>query len=105
MNKLNNEELLLRLIRDSLVSTKLIAGLNSLGLIADDYTMSLGDTIFRLMGFEDGEQSDLIFQKNYLSLSEKINDMEFSDSMQDVEILSKEIYDELLFAKNILQKE
>jgi hypothetical protein len=54
------------------------------------------------MGFESGEQSDLIFDKVYLALSEKVTDIKFSDSMQEVEILSKEIYDQLLFAKGIL---
>jgi hypothetical protein len=102
METISNEELVMRLIKDSLINTKLISGLNSLGLIADDYTLFLGETIFLLMGFESGEQSDLIFDKVYLALSEKVTDIKFSDSMQEVEILSKEIYDQLLFAKGIL---
>jgi hypothetical protein len=102
METISNEELIMRLIKDSLINTKLISGLNSLGLIADDYTLFLGETIFLLMGFEAGEQSDLIFDKVYLALSEKVSDIKFSDSMQEVEILSKEIYDQLLFAKGVL---
>lgn len=46
MKTLSNEELIIRLIKDNLINTKLISGLNCLGLIADDYTLFLGETIF-----------------------------------------------------------
>ena len=101
MKTLNNEELLIRLIKDSLINTKLISGLNSLGLIADDYTLSLGDTIFLLMGFSASEQNDFIFDNVYLTNAEKVNEMKSPLSPEELDSLSKEIYNALLFAKGI----
>lgn len=101
MKTLSNEELIIRLIRDSLINTKLVSGLNSLGLMADDYTLFLGDTIFLLMGFETCEQNDFIFENVYLASAGKVNDIEFPTSIENLDVLSKEIYKELLFAKGI----
>jgi hypothetical protein len=98
-----NKELILSLIRDSLINMKLISGLNFLGLNANDYNLYLGDTIFLLMGFEDDERSDLIFENVYLGNAEKVNSIDFSLSRDELDLLSMEIYNELLFAKNMMQ--
>jgi hypothetical protein len=52
------------------------------------------------MGFEKHEQSDLIFENVYLANAEKVNQIHFS--IEELDALSKEIYNELLFAKGIL---
>jgi hypothetical protein len=101
MEEINKKELILSLIQDNLVNLKLVAGLNSLGLIADDYYLNLGDTVFKLMGFKSSEQSDLIFEKVFMSISETIAEINFSDSKDEVIRLSMKIYDELVFAKGI----
>lgn len=95
-----NQKLILSLIRDSLINLRLISGLNSLGLNANGYSLYLGDTIFLLMGFEKDDQSDLIFENVYLPNAEKVNQIHFS--IEELDSLSKEIYNELLFAKGIL---
>jgi hypothetical protein len=100
METRDNKQLILSLIRDSLINLKLISGLNSLGLNANDYSLYLGNTIFLLMGFDKSEQSDLIFENVYLANAEKVNQIHFS--IEELDVLSKEIYNELLFAKNIL---
>jgi hypothetical protein len=51
MEEINKQELILALIRDNLINMKLISGLNALGLIADDYYLNLGDTVFKFNGF------------------------------------------------------
>jgi hypothetical protein len=99
-----DKQLIIKLIRDSLISIKLISGLNSLGLNADDYAQFLGDTIFELMGFENSEQSDLIFENVYLGNAEKVRSIDFSQSTEDLDKLSEEIYKELLFAKEVCDK-
>jgi hypothetical protein len=101
MEEINKNELILSLIKDNLVNTKLINGLNELGLIADDYYLNLGDTVFKLMGFEASEKSDLIFEKVFIANSEKVNQINISESKDEVMRLSMEIYQELLFVKNI----
>lgn len=101
MELLDKKELILRLIKDNLINTKLISGLNGLGLIADDFTLNLGDTIFKLLGFEASEQSDLIFETVFMGNSEKITQIAISGSKDELDLLSMEIYNELLFAKGI----
>jgi hypothetical protein len=101
METLNKKEFIISLIRDNLIIMKLVSGLNDLGLIADDYHTHLGDTIFKLMGFEEGEHSDLIFEKVFIANSRKVKQIDFSSSADELMLLSMEIYEELLFAKKI----
>lgn len=101
METLDKKDLIIRLIKDNLINLKLIYGLNNIGLIADDYHLDLGDTIFKLMGFEASEQSDLIFETVFMGNSEKITRIAISDSRDELHLLSREIYKELLFAKGI----
>ncbi len=95
----NNKELIISLIRDNLINTKLLLGLNNLGLIADDYALHLGDTVFELMGFEINEHNDFLFEKVFLANSAKVMYIDFSGSKDELTRLSMEIYKELLFAK------
>lgn len=52
------QSLLLSLIKYDLISTKLVLGLNRLGLDADDYLTNLSVGIFRLMGHGEGTDTD-----------------------------------------------
>lgn len=101
METLDKKELIIRLIKDNLINLKLVYGLNHLGLIADDYHLNLGDTIFKLLGFEASEQSDLIFENVFMGNSEKITQIAIFGSKDELDLLSMEIYNELLFAKGI----
>jgi hypothetical protein len=101
MEEINKTDLVLSLIKDNLINMKLINGLNNLGLIADDYCLGLGDTVFKLMGFEANDKNDLIFEKVFIANSEKINQIDVSHSKDEVMRLSMEIYQELLFVKSI----
>ena len=101
MEEINKQELILTLIRGNLINMKLVGGLNALGLIADDYYLNLGDTVFKLMGFEASEKSDLIFEKVFMANSEKVSQIDFSISRDEIMRLSMEIYRELLFVKSI----
>jgi hypothetical protein len=98
---MTEKELVISLIKDNLINLKLITGLNHLGLIADDYYLGLGDTIFKLMGFEASEQSDLIFETVFMGNSEKIAQIDIAGSLDELNLLSMEIYNELLFVKGI----
>ena len=59
---IEEKELIISLIRDNLITIKLISGLNALGLHADDYTTFLSNTIFLLMGFKNHKKGDFIFE-------------------------------------------
>lgn len=94
----NQKELIISLIKDNLVSMKLILGLNKLGLTADNFTLHLGDTIFKLMEFESGK-SDFIFEKIFVASTERVMQVEFSN--EEITLLSMEIYQDLLLAKEM----
>ena len=97
-------ELILSLIKDDLTSMKLVSGLNALGLDADHYSPFLGDTIFTLMGFEENEQSDLIYERVYIHMTERAKQIDFKYSKDELDSLALNIYNELIQAKNLLQK-
>jgi hypothetical protein len=101
MARKKQKKLIIGLIRDGLINMKLVNGLNSLGLNANDYNISIGDTIFVLMGFKNDRLNDLIFENVYLAIAEKVKHIDFSVPTEDLERLSEEIYAELLFAKEI----
>lgn len=98
----NNKNLILRLIRDDLTNTKLVSGLNNLGLDADLYNLYLGETIFSLMGFQENEQSDIVYERIYLAMAEKVNEIDFSVYKEKIDKLAMDIYDELMEAKRLL---
>jgi hypothetical protein len=53
------------------------------------------------MGFEASEKSDLIFEKVFMANSEKVSQIDFFISRDELMRLSMEIYRELLFVKGI----
>ena len=105
MTTINNQDLVLSLIRDSLINFKLIPGLNTLGLNADDYHVHLPDTIFKLMELQHHKQSDELFERIYMANAQKVRHISFSSSTEELDKLSKEIYQELVFVKEIYRKE
>ena len=95
METLDKKELVISLIKDNLINLKLITGLNH------DYYLGLGDTIFKLMGFQPSQQSDLIFERIFITISEKVQQIDISSSSDELMLLSMEIYKELVFAKEV----
>lgn len=102
MSTITTQSLILSLIRDSLVNYKLTTGLNALGLNADDYHVYLPDTIFKLMELENVEEGDLVFEKVFLANAQKVKQIQFPASSEELTTLSEEIYEQLLFAKGVL---
>jgi hypothetical protein len=103
MSAITTPSLIVSLIRDSLVNYKLTAGLNALGLNADDYHVFLPDTIFKLMELEKLEESDLVFEKVFLANAEKIKHIQFPASAEELDALSENIYEQLLFARGVFE--
>jgi hypothetical protein len=56
MKKIDNKSLILSLIKDDLINTKLVSGIESLGIDAGLYLLGISDAIFVLMGIDDGKQ-------------------------------------------------
>lgn len=74
---ISEKDLLMPLLRDHLVSYRLIEGLSNIGLDTLDYSLSLGDTIFAMMGFGSSAEDEKLFEK-FLNWSEKVLVIEFT---------------------------
>jgi hypothetical protein len=98
MNTINKEKLILSLIKDDLINTCLIQKLQGIGLHTDCYSLHLSTTIFELMGFEDNEKTDAIYER-YIELCEKAESVDITESNKGMERLAMEIYEELFLNK------
>jgi hypothetical protein len=90
-----NKDLIISLIKDDLINTKLVTGLSAIGLNASDYHLHLSTTIFQLMGFKDDDFRDEVFQQ-YLQLTKKTEHLNISESHNVLNDLALEIYNLLL---------
>ena len=99
MEDLSKEELIISLIQNNLINLKLIYGLEQLGLVPDDYYLDLGSTVFKLMGIQSSEQSDMLFENVFIANCKKIGEIDVRDRKGLVRQLSESIYKDLLFAK------
>jgi hypothetical protein len=59
--KLSKKQLIISLIKDDLINSKLLHGLDRLGLYADDYMLHLADTIFKLLEIPEDENNEELF--------------------------------------------
>jgi hypothetical protein len=101
---MNKKPLILSLIRDNLINIKLVTGLNALGLDASHYSLFLGETIFALMGLDQKEYSDKVYEKIFLPLAAQVNGIDFSEpeKMESLNMLSFRIYEELMEIKKTI---
>ncbi len=94
MNTLTEEQLILRLIKDDLINTRLINGLNELGLNAENYFSHLSSTIFKLMGFEDNAATEVVYER-YLELTKAVKYISINESQKALDEMAFSIYQEL----------
>lgn len=94
-----DKKIILSLIRDDLTSYRLVSGLETLGLEPNCYYLYLSEIIFILMGFEENEETEKIFEQ-YMESTEKVNQLSMGSFIEQVENLAEEIYMELVKAKN-----
>lgn len=99
----NKKRLVLSLIRDNLVNSKLVNSLNEIGLNADDYVLHLSDTIFELIGIDDTKSNEFIFE-NYLNLTGKGKCINISQGHDSLDKLTEEIYMYLIREKSKLKQ-
>ncbi|MBL7884647.1 MAG: hypothetical protein JNL69_11305 [Bacteroidia bacterium] len=91
---MNKKKLILSLIKDSLINAKLVNGLNEMGLNADNYFLHLNDTVFNLMGYDDNEETEQIFEL-FVELSKRAMFIDISQSHKPLDDLALQIYIEL----------
>lgn len=95
----HNKKLILSLIKDDLINTKLVNGLDSLGLNAQDYLLHLSDTIFELMKIKNDGKGEKLFE-HYLSLKDNVRFIDTAKSHEAFDNLAIAIYIELIKNKN-----
>ncbi len=98
MDSTIKQTLIVSLIRDDLLNTHLVNGLNNLGIQASPYFLHLSETIFQLMEFEDNEETDEVYM-HYLELTKETNNIHVSHSHEQFELLALDIYKKLLKKK------
>ena len=91
MSPKKKKQLILSLIKDDLINSKLLRGLNKAGLDADKYCLFLSGTIFDLMGFPNTERSDEIFSE-YIKLTEQSDKVDIRETPNALDGLAHEIY-------------
>ena len=99
MNANKNKKLILSLIKDDLINSKLTIGLDKLGLQTELYLLGLSDTVFVLMGIKDNARGEALFE-HYLELRQKVEAIDLIKSYYSLDGLALEIYNELMEAKN-----
>lgn len=99
---MNEQKIILSLIKDDLTNTKLVLSLNALGLQADHYSLQLSATIFELMGFEDDDTTEPIFER-YIEHSKTVTLIGSYRWHEQLEELAQEIYAVLISERKLLQ--
>lgn len=95
MKKTANKKLILSLIKDDLINTKLVNGLDALGLNAQDYLLHLSDTIFKLMKINDSKKGEKLFE-HYLDLKDNVRFIDSAKSHKAFDDLALAIYVDLV---------
>lgn len=95
---MKKEKLILSLIKDDLINSKLVNSLSEMGLNADHYFIHLSDTVFKLIGFKDNEETEYIYEK-YMELSKRAIFIDISKSHKPLDKLALQIYTELSVRK------
>jgi len=88
-----DESIILSLIKDDLRNTRLVQGLNNLGLQAGDYVLDIGASILQLMGFKPEQRTEGLYAE-YL-------DKLLAVQGQEAEAGAKEVYGWLFSMLNV----
>ena len=93
---LSKKDLIKSLLRDHLVSYRLIQGLLKTGLDSLNFDLRIDETLFQLMGFGSSEEEEKLFEE-FLNWSEKIMSIDFSEEGRSEALndLRDEIYRKL----------
>jgi hypothetical protein len=98
MESINNQNLILTLIKSDLRNQKLIRGLDQAGVLAEDFYTDLATPILKLIGFEDSERNDELYEF-YDHTVDRLIDLEVNNFLEKQKMLALELYNELLLEK------
>lgn len=87
----HDDKLIISLIKDDLINSKLVNGLIDLGMDAGTYYLHLDSTIFKLIGYTDDSHSEEIYEK-YRDLAAAAKYIDISRSNTGLDSLALELY-------------
>ena len=102
MNAENQKSLIISLIKDDLINTKLINSLSEAGLNADNYLLHLSNTIFKLLHIKLNVENEFIYN-NYLDLTKRVKFISIVNGHNTLDDLAEEIYTYLVCEKSSLK--
>jgi hypothetical protein len=91
MSPKKKKKLIISLIKDDLINSKLVNGLDAMGLESQDYFLHLSGTIFDLIGFSDCETSDEVYHE-YVLRSKKVTEIDIKHDNRPLDSLASELY-------------
>lgn len=95
------DKLIISLIKDDLINTKLVNGLIDLGLDAGAYYLHLDNTIFKLVGYANDSYSEEIYQQ-YRDLAASAKHIDISQNNVGLDSLAMELFLFLVLKKQIV---
>jgi len=92
---ITKKELILSLIKADMRNIKLIKGLDKAGALVEYFHSDLGTIILKLIGFEEVERDDTLYDFYDKTLN-RIIDIDVSEFMEQLNFLTVDFYNELL---------
>ena len=99
----HNKNLILSLIKDDLILTQFITGLNNLGLDAGKYYLHLSQTIFILLGFGDFNKENKLYEE-YFDYVDKATTVNLLEHPKQLNKIALELYNKLMAEKQKRKK-
>lgn len=100
---MEKSEIVIALIKDHLINTKLLESLYALKVDADEYTIYAGDSVFKLMELGEDEWSDDVYENYYMVLLREVHELQIREDHDRLNSLAETIYLKLCIKK--LEKE
>jgi hypothetical protein len=95
----NDRQLLLSLLKAELKNTKLVRGLESIGMNPDDFYLGISSEILKLAGFQKEEIDEELYDFYFEELDHHCQ-LEYMEFRQKLDSLAEELLKELEKRKN-----
>ena len=89
---MEKKDIILALIKDDLINSKLVYSLNSIGLEADSYQLHASITILTLLKFNTTQSRWEDIHDKYLEKVRKVLQIDIQESPRLIDALAQEIY-------------
>jgi len=86
---MENKKLVLSLIKDNLIHTRLLMGLEALGFCTLHYVTNLEQTILELMDVHINDEQ----YESYVSLFSKVSDIDIAERSGELDEMANQIYE------------